>query len=375
MADYKLLTDNATWWNCTCQYGWTVTGVCINVTACVSAVKVGGAPTCLFCNSLNYFVVTNGGCVCQTGYKQIGDNCSIVCGDGIVISTSEGCDDGNNNDGDGCSSICATEDRYNCSFINGNYKCQYKGNFTVSLAYILKSETANSATYFFNIDPTPYNLQINNSFGGYVHIPARYTVYTFVSSSYADGMLMVNVDFTGDLEGYPATLYVGFDPSYFNSSLITYNFSSVGTNQPLIISYYAYHLFYLKIMAYAIVCLGGLLLLVSAGLEKMVGIETVNVLQIVVFSKLVYVQKDILVSGGIVNLKYINGYNDVGKNMAHTNDLPITFRRLSFNSDFILNFQTGIFLMGLSLIMLLIMELYKWRTMTQLRRTKRGSTD
>lgn len=50
----------------------------------------------------------------------------------------------------------------------------------------------------------------------------------------------------------------------------------------------------------------------------MVGIETVNLMQIVVFSKLIYVQNDILVSGGIVNLKYINGYDDIGKNMAHT---------------------------------------------------------
>lgn len=81
-------------------------------------------------------------------------------------------------------------------------------------------------------------------------------------------------------------------------------------------------------MAYVIVCLGGLLLLVSAGLEKMVGIETVNVLQIIVFSKLVYVQNDILVSGGIVNLKYISGYNDIGKNMAHTNQIPLNYRRL-----------------------------------------------
>lgn len=121
---------------------------------------------------------------------------------------------------------------------------------------------------------------------------------------------------------------IEFNQIYFNSSSLLYPFESVGTNQPLIITTYGYHLFYLKIMAYVIVCLGGLLLLVSAGLEKMVGIETVNVLQIIVFSKLVYVQNDILVSGGIVNLKYISGYNDIGKNMAHTNQIPLNYRRL-----------------------------------------------
>lgn len=139
MTDYKLLTDNATWWNCTCHSGWTVTGVCINVTACVTAVKVGGTPTCLFCNSLNSFVLSNGACSCQSGYKQIGDNCSIVCGDGIVINGSESCDDGNNDDGDGCSSTCVTESNYYCVSIGGYSYCQYQRNLSVSLAYILKS--------------------------------------------------------------------------------------------------------------------------------------------------------------------------------------------------------------------------------------------
>jgi hypothetical protein len=51
----------------------------------------------------------------------------------------------------------------------------------------------------------------------------------------------------------------------------------------------------------------------------MIGIETVNIIQVVVFSRLLYVQNDILISNEIISLKYISGYNDVGQDLAHTN--------------------------------------------------------
>lgn len=41
----------------------------------------------------------------------------------------------------------------------------------------------------------------------------------------------------------------------------------------------------------------------------MIGIETINVLQLVVFSKLLYIQNDLLVSSQMNNLKYVAGYN------------------------------------------------------------------
>jgi hypothetical protein len=156
-------------------------------------------------------------------------------------------------------------------------------------------------------------------------------------------------------------LFIQFDNSLFNSANISYPFQSIGTNQPLIISPYVSHLKYLKNIAYAIVGLAALILILSIGYEKMIGIETVNIIEIIVFSKLLFVQNDILVSGGIVNMKYINGYNDVGKKLAHTHQIPIPYRRLEFNSDYILNFQTGLLLMGLSLIIQLILELYRRR--------------
>jgi hypothetical protein len=72
---------------------------------------------------------------------------------------------------------------------------------------------------------------------------------------------------------------------------------AVGTNQPLIVSNYVSHLKYLKIIAYALLGLAAIIILLSTAYEKMIGIETINVIQIIVFSKLLYVQNDVLISG------------------------------------------------------------------------------
>lgn len=101
-SDYNLSNNNTT---CVCKQGWVVTDVCINVIGCLTAVKIANASTCIFCDSVNNFVVSSGGCSCRTGYKQSGNNCTTVCGDGLTISPEQ-CDDGNTASGDGCSSTC-----------------------------------------------------------------------------------------------------------------------------------------------------------------------------------------------------------------------------------------------------------------------------
>jgi hypothetical protein len=170
-------------------------------------------------------------------------------------------------------------------------------------------------------------------------------------------------------------LYLDFDPTYFNSNNFTYSFLSTGTNQPLIISNYGTQLAYLKIACYVILGFAALILVLSSAFEKMIGIETINIIQIIVFSKLLYVQNDLLISGEIITMKYIAGYNEIGKNLQHTHEVPLTYRRLSFNSDYILNFQTGLIMMVLSIIIYGLLQLYKKRSLHVLSKTKKGSID
>lgn len=130
-----------------------------------------------------------------------------------------------------------------------------------------------------------------------------------------------------------------------------------------------------KIASYIIVGLAGVILIGSVAYDKMIGIETVNTIQIIVFSKLLYVQNDLLLSNHISSMKYISGYNEIGKDWTQINEVPVVYRRLQYNSDYILNFQTGLLLIVVSLIVVVIFYIYKAKTMRTLMRTKKGSID
>lgn len=84
--------------------------------------------------------------------------------------------------------------------------------------------------------------------------------------------------------------------------------------------------------------LAGVILLLSITFEKMIGIETINYLQLLVFCRLVYVQNDLLLDSGLSSLQYVAGYSQIGQNLAQTHTLPEPYRRLNFNNDFLLNF-------------------------------------
>ena len=134
--------------NCLCIAGWPVTGVCVSVIGCTTAVKISNISTCIFCNNYDKFILSNSTCACQTGYKLVGTGCVISCGDGIILGNEE-CDDNNDVNGDGCSSTCLEELGYQCGYNGTIYKCVYTANFTIKLKYILRHDSENSGTFYF----------------------------------------------------------------------------------------------------------------------------------------------------------------------------------------------------------------------------------
>lgn len=88
-----------------------------------SLVFTGGAcvPNCIYsqCTACSFSIPTGTICTsCNTGYGVITSDptlCTTVCGDGIVMSFAEQCDDGNTISGDGCSSSCIIETFFTCS--------------------------------------------------------------------------------------------------------------------------------------------------------------------------------------------------------------------------------------------------------------------
>lgn len=163
---------------------------------------------------------------------------------------------------------------------------------------------------------------------------------------------------------------MNLDPDYFTTYSRPFTFMSTGTNAPLIISALGGHVKWLKIFCYAVLGFAGLILLLSIAFEKMIGIETVNCLQIIVFSKLLYVQNDLVIGNSLSNLKYIAGYSQIGEDLAETHDLPLTYRRLIFNNDFLLNFETPLLLIGVSLLLVIAFMIYRWKFKFFYRKTK-----
>lgn len=77
--------------------------VCIDIDECQTA--NGGCSAAATCaNTLGSRT-----CTCKVGYAGDGVTCAAVCGDTIVVSGVETCDDGNTTSGDGCSDLCVLE--------------------------------------------------------------------------------------------------------------------------------------------------------------------------------------------------------------------------------------------------------------------------
>jgi hypothetical protein len=93
-----------------------------------------------------------------------------------------------------------------------------------------------------------------------------------------------------DIEGLASGFFIGFNSSYIIATNLTIPFTSIGLNAPLIISKMNSNIKYMKIASYVVLGLAGIILIGSIISDKMIGVETINVLQIVIFTKLLYIQ-------------------------------------------------------------------------------------
>lgn len=98
---------------CVTGYGVNSSGICSTcpIDNCATCYNLTACKVCsgAYLLMANYLCATcPASCTCG-GYtfpRKANGDCSTICGDGIIISTYEGCDDNNTIDGDGCSSTC-----------------------------------------------------------------------------------------------------------------------------------------------------------------------------------------------------------------------------------------------------------------------------
>jgi cysteine-rich repeat protein len=135
-----------------------MSGICINISGCLTAAVIHGAVQCVACNTTNNFQISlNYTCNCVDGLILVNGSCIPECGDGMVY-LDEACDDGNTMNGDGCSSTCTIEKYYNCKNGSTTHKsdCYYANrNIKLSLINTYKSTKDNIGYFIFAFSPSP----------------------------------------------------------------------------------------------------------------------------------------------------------------------------------------------------------------------------
>jgi cysteine-rich repeat protein len=99
-------------------------GYCMLEAGCMSVKEINfSEQICLSCRDYLNFVyeASSHQCICEKGFEmsmvmiEAEKKCISVCGDGILISNEEECDDGNLDSYDGCSNHCKVEEYFDCS--------------------------------------------------------------------------------------------------------------------------------------------------------------------------------------------------------------------------------------------------------------------
>jgi cysteine-rich repeat protein len=128
---------------------------------CDSSYDYSDAQTCMIClvtGCLNCSATDANLCSrCDPtmGYydNATSHQCSTLCGDGIYVTATEGCDDNNTDDFDGCSAGCSIEAGFICT--GSPSDCYFAPNATLNLHSVqMDSTLCNRITFEFTLSPT-----------------------------------------------------------------------------------------------------------------------------------------------------------------------------------------------------------------------------
>jgi cysteine-rich repeat protein len=123
--------------------------------------------------------------------------CVSLCGDGIMITADEQCDDGNLVSGDGCSSTCTIESDFECfTFPMEPTKCSYSKPLQVEIQSITKDPNRNSLSMNIQLGPVMPNLaDLNFSTLIRASVPLLNPVFTLSPT----GLLTISYDYNQTL--------------------------------------------------------------------------------------------------------------------------------------------------------------------------------
>lgn len=259
---------------------------------------------------------------------------------------TEACDDGNIVSGDGCSKTCTVEPNYNC--VNGSLisrsVCVYIGALTLSLQQVTKVVGSNQAEITLSISPNAPPLETMN-FSTYLNFAVNGRTITYTPTYNKDGTLTVLVNYNDDLEGLSATLTLDYDPTLVNQTTQVVSFKMVGHNAPINYSDQTQSELQdiIVYMGYGLAGIFLIQLLASLVVHKLIGLETMQVLQVVYFVRFLLGNSGSMPLYNMYTISYINGYNPFTK-YTNVMNLDGVLMRLGLSKNFSFNVMAQVFL-------------------------------
>lgn len=153
------------------------------------------------------------------------------------------------------------------------------------------------------------------------------------------------VDYDKDLEGLSATLTLNYDPTLVDQTTQVVSFKMVGHNVPIIYSDQTQSGIQdiIVYMGYGLAGLFLIQLIASMAVHKLIGLETMQVLQLVFFVRFLLGNSGSMPLYNMHSISYINGYNPFTK-YTNVMNLDGVLMRLGLGKNFVFNVMVQVFL-------------------------------
>jgi cysteine-rich repeat protein len=244
--------------------------------------------------------------------------CKEICGDGKVYVLE--CDDGNLLNGDGCSSSCTIEPNFIC--VNGSTTrrsvCSYTAPLELKLTETSKKPNSNTVVFKLAVQPPLTSLSGLPSFKNIISTNLK---NSGVDVTYENGSLTITVNYSENIQGKACSIQ--FAPPNSSSALFAVPESQIifdvlpENNEAAL--YFNESTYILKNTTDTTmtVAQGMGLSSMGAGLivTKSLSLELTSVLQ-VGFLSLSTVDNLNPILSSLYNLKYMNGYNNMMKEVG-----------------------------------------------------------
>jgi hypothetical protein len=184
------------------------------------------------------------------------------------------------------------------------------------------------------------------NFSKYLQLDVSGRTVTYTSTYNADGTLTVLVQYSDDLEGRATTLTLAYDPTLVGLPPQVLKFNMVGHNDPINYSSLTGLENIVLNLGYAVVGLFFIQLIISMVVHKLIGLETMQVLQVVFFSRYLLANSGPMAVYNMHSINYINGYNPFTK---YTNilNLDSSLLRLGLGKNLVFNIMVPTVLIAL----------------------------